>query len=490
MGDAAPELRGKPAGIRLFSALKFAVYWRRLRRAAFSGEWPVNFVKSSWLSRRGLRGCAGVLGSLVVWSAQAKCLDEVRMDEPVEAARAPSDAGAPRLSLQAMVREAIRRSNAIGAARLLAEAAANDIEEAKAGGKPQASLSGSLSQAHTAGDGLETYNGAKRSFGLNVGAPLFDGGRVRELTNWRTQLAEAARLGELNAQEQIALQTVSLALERSRYRMQAQVYGQYARKMSCLVEALEQIVAADKGRASELVQARKTQKQAEIQQAQAQSTARQMESRLARFIGDVIPSSEGLPSLLLEVPKLPDLWAEAERASDIAQLDAQANAAQNYAQSLTAGNKPQVNWVLSANRAGGGGSTNSMLAGINVTVPLVNPGVEYTVRSAEKRAEAARLQRADTLEAKRFRMTEVHEQATASFTRARQYAEVARDSDRLRGFTLQQWQQLGRRSLFDVMSTESEHYSLRVAYLNSLHDGQQANALLRSLGLGLNAWLQ
>lgn len=449
----------------------------------------MNVVKPR-LSRWGLLGCAGVLGSLVAWSAQAKCLDDTKVDEPVEQARAMTDADVPRQSLQGMVREAIQRSNAIGAAKLLAEAAASDIEEAKAGAKPQVSLSGSLSYAHTSGDGLETFNGAKRSIGMNVGAPIFDGGRVRELTHWRTQLAESARLGQLSAQEQIALQTVSLALERSRYRMQAQVYGQYARKMSCLVEALEQVVLADRGRASELVQARKTQKQAEIQQAQAQSTVRQIESRLARFIGDVIPSSEGLSALLLDVPRLNDLWAEAERATEIAQLDAQANAAQNYAQSLTAGNKPQLNWVLSANRAGGGGSNSSMMAGVNVTVPIVNPGVEHTVRSAEKRAQAVRLQRADALEARRFRMTEVHEQATASFARARQYAEVARDSDRLRGFTRQQWQQLGRRSLFDVMSTESEHYALRVAYLNSLHDGQQANALLRSLGLGLNAWLQ
>ena len=55
---------------------------------------------------------------------------------------------------------------------------------------------------------------------------------------------EAARLGQLSAQDQVAFQTVSLALERSRFRQQSRVYQQYARKMSCLVEALEQIVKA------------------------------------------------------------------------------------------------------------------------------------------------------------------------------------------------------------------------------------------------------
>mgnify|MGYP000514626688 CR=1 FL=1 len=60
-----------------------------------------------------------------------------------------------------------------------------------------------------------------------------------------------------NAAEQVALQAVSLSLDRSRYALQVQVYGQYVRKMACLVEALEVITKADRGRASELVQAQK-----------------------------------------------------------------------------------------------------------------------------------------------------------------------------------------------------------------------------------------
>ena len=59
-----------------------------------------------------------------------------------------------------------------------------------------------------------------------------------------------------------------------------------------------------------------------------------------------------------------------------------------------------------------------------------------------------------------------------------------------RGFTLQQWQQLGRRSLFDVMSAEAEHYNLRVSYVNALHDQQQLNANLLSLGRGVLEWLR
>jgi outer membrane protein TolC len=49
---------------------------------------------------------------------------------------------------------------------------------------------------------------------------------------------------------------------------------------------------------------------------------------------------------------------------------------------------------------------------------------------------------------------------------------------------------MGRRSLFDVIAAESDHYNLRVQYVNALHDGQQMNATLTSLGTGLSDWLK
>jgi outer membrane protein, adhesin transport system len=60
----------------------------------------------------------------------------------------------------------------------------------------------------------------------------------------------------------------------------------------------------------------------------------------------------------------------------------------------------------------------------------------------------------------------------------------------LRNATLQQWQQLGRRSLFDVIGAESEHYGLRLSYVNALHDTQQLNANLLALGRGIEPWLK
>jgi outer membrane protein, adhesin transport system len=417
-----------------------------------------------------------------------RCAD----DEPVEAAghgakgpSRPVDASAPRTDLKSLVRLALERSHSIGAARLLADAAALDVDEARAGAKPTASMSANLGGVLTQQDGLPNAQGGQARASVILSAPLFDSGRVAETTGWRQHLAEAARQGQIGAEEQVALQTVSLALERNRFRLQSQIYRQYSRKMSCLVEALEIIVSRDRGRQSELVQAQKTQAQAELARVQAVAQMRQAEIRLRRFVGDGLPPSEGLSSLWLTVPELPDLLTAAENAPEIAQLRAQADAGDSFTRIIATQGRPQVSWVLSGSAAAGAGNPRNVAAGINVTVPLLTPSLEPASNAARKRAEAARLQVAEAVLERRTRVTDVHDQASTAFDRARRISDVLRDTDRVRISTLQQWQQLGRRSLFDVMGAEAEHYNQRVAYVNALTDGQQSSAILASLAGGV-----
>lgn len=437
------------------------------------------------------RLCAALVAACIAWPAAARCIDEEhienRIGSGVEAV--PQEGKGPRMNLQGLVKEAVRRSHAIGAAKLLAEAAAADAQEASVAWRPQAGLSGTVGSVRNEVPGTADAGTQGRAT-LSLTMPLYDGGRINRLGEWRAQLAEAARLGELSAEEQIGLQTVGLVLERGRYRVQMQVYQQYARKMSCLVEALETIVRADKGRASELVQARKTLQQAELSQTQTLSAIRTVEVRLRRFVGDALPESDSIPNGLLALPPLAELLDEAERSSEIAQLTAQADASDTYSRAVVAGQRPQVGVSITGSKVKGMSDSSAYFAGLTFNIPLYNAGNDYSATAAAKRAQAARLQRAEALEARKFRMAEVHEQAASAFDRAKRVVEVVRDSDRLRNFTLQQWQQLGRRSLFDVMGAESDHYALRVSYVNALYDGQQSTALLWSLGLGVLSRLQ
>jgi len=440
---------------------------------------------------------------------RAGCVDEDRFEQasplpkttpaPGAGAAASTAPAEPRVQLLSLVRDALARSQGIGAAKLLAEAALQDVEEAKASKQPQASLVGAVTPALVAARSSgTTTSGAQlqASAGLQLSQTLFDAGRADRVVDWRRQQAEAARLGMLSTQEQITLSTTSLAFERSRFRMQAIIYGQNVRKMGCLVEALETIVSVDKGRSSELVQARKQMLQAELQQAQSVSQARQVEAKLRRIAGDGLPTIDGISTLLLAVPELPEVLSSAERSTDIGALDANAAAMREMARAVEASTRPQIGWnaggsaALTGGSAGSRSGNSSLSAGLTISIPLLNPSVDYSIQAARKRADAAVLQRSDALEARRQRIVETHEQASSAFDRLRRVSLVLRESERLRNFTLQQWQQLGRRSLFDVIAAESDHYNLRVQYVNTLHDGQQMNATLLSLGVGLAAWMQ
>ena len=444
--------------------------------------------------------CAALLAP-----AAARCLDEDLPETPAADTTAANGAAQafplapvePRSALAGLVKEALERSHAVGAARLLAEAAVQDIDEARAAKGIQASVGAGVGPGGSRSAGVTETATLQLRANLSVSQLLYDGGRSDRLVDWRAQLAESARWGHLSQQEQLALTAVALQLERSRNRMTAQVWRHHVRKTSCLVEALETIVRNDRGRASELVQAQKTLQQAELQLVQTQSAVRQIEVRLRRLVGDGLPGTEGLSTVFLGVPELPQLVADVERSNEIHQLEAQERAARRYAEAVAAGGKPQLSWNVSGNAAAGNNSgatgptrSGTYSVGLAVNVPLMNPALEPATGAARKRAEAARLQRAEALESRRFRVAEVHEQATAAAERARRLAEVLKNSEQVRNFTLQQWQQLGRRSLFDVMAAEADHYNMRVAYVNALHDVQQLNANLLTLGRGVIDWLR
>jgi adhesin transport system outer membrane protein len=191
------------------------------------------------------------------------------------------------------------------------------------------------------------------SASLSASQLLWDGGRQQALVDWRTQLADAAGLALRSQQEQVALGAVSLALERSRYRAQEQVYGQYARKMACLVDALSQVVAADRGRASELLQARKALQQAEL--------ARERD-RVAAPAGRDPPAAAGgraglrRPRAGRRAAALAGpgrVLAATEQAPEVAQLQRQAQAASHFERSVAASGKPQISWTVSGSRAAG-----------------------------------------------------------------------------------------------------------------------------------------
>jgi outer membrane protein TolC len=389
------------------------------------------------------------------------------------------------MALQSLIEQTLARSKAIGAVRLLTDAARDDLNETRALRWPTASLTLSEQGVSNTLNGANAGKGGQASASLSSSVTVYDFGRTTKLIDWRKELAEVALQGQRSAEEQLALTAVNLALDRARYTLQIQVYSQYVRKMSCLVDALEIITKADRGRASELVQAQKSYQQADLSLSQTQSALRQTEVRMRRLVGEPLPPPVGMTPVLSLVPPLDDLQRDILDAADIAAANANARAQRNFTESVQAGQRPSVALTGNATKLAGVSKANEVSAGVQVSIPLLQPGADAQLSAAVKRYQSTLLQRDEAIEAKRYRLLEMYEVANDTVDRARRIVEILRNSDHLRLATLQQWQQIGRRSLFDVMATEGDYYSMRVAHVNAMFDAQQVVALIWSMGRGV-----
>ena len=398
--------------------------------------------------------------------------------------------GDPRAALQSLIGATLSRSKALGAVRLLTDAARSDLDETRALRLPTATLSLSANAADNSINGVNAGRGGQYGATLSTSMPVWDFGRIAKLTEWRKELAEVAQQGQRSAEEQLSLNVVTLALDRSRYVLQAQVYTQYVRKMACLVDALEIITQADRGRSSELVQAQKSLQQADLSLEQTMSALRQTEVRMRRLVGEPLPPSIGMTAQLSVLPDLAQMETDILLGADVAQAEAQARSQRSLAESVIAGQKPSVSVSGNAIRQAGVSKATEYVGGVSVTIPLLQPGAQAQASAAVQRYRATVMQRDEAIEAKRYRLLEMHEVGTSTLDRARRIVEILRNSDRVRASTLQQWQQLGRRSLFDVMAAEGDYYSMRVAHVNAMFDAQQIVALIWSMGRGVSTPLR
>lgn len=397
----------------------------------------------------------------------------------------------PKVQALALIREAIRRNGDLGAAELSELASVDELKQSQASALPRATLGGSVYTVQQNTSDRDAVRRNQAAGSLAISGVLYDGGVNSRLIDYRSELSKAARYNTQAMQEQVIVETIAAALNRGRYQQQAQVYQQYARKMACLVDALTAIVGQDKGRASELIQARKTQQQAELSRDQAMAQSRQAEIRLRRLVGDGVRLGNGFVSLLAQVPSYDEMLLAVGKSGEVQRLAAQVEAGDRYAEAIQASARPQLNWVVAAERSQAGKvNSSSVSAGVQVSYNLFDWGsADASASAAARRAAAARRSYDEYVKVKVAKVGELIDVASSSFDRARRYIEVLKDSESVRNATFQQWSQLGRRSLFDVMSSEGDHFNLRVAYVNALYDGYEANTQIRSMGSGLGSWL-
>lgn len=388
------------------------------------------------------------------------------------------------------LKQAVMRSPSLQQAQAEWDAAREDVSEAKGQRWPQIDV-GANSRAATLGGGSDAY-ASRQGVSLNMTTNVFDWGRISNTIDSREHLATAASKKYIADLESLAFDVCSNISEREKNVRVVRISQQYVDRMTTLVNMLNEIVLVDRGRASELTQARARLLEAEASRDAAMARMRDIEIHLSKLIGAqpvALPDNRDWAMAPADADAL--LGAVREHPS-LLQAEAEAEAAELHAEALKAGQKPQLDWVVNKSTAKDAlGREQSWQTMVTVSWPLFRGGSMRAAQSAASlRAVAERQRKAQQTMDLEYDIRTADENARTFLARADLYRTLTAETDRVRKAFFEQWYHLGRRTLLDVLIAESDHNTNRVNEVNSRYDGYLA--ILRGYNRAglLGAWLQ
>lgn len=387
------------------------------------------------------------------------------------------------------VEAAIDRAPTIFRAKAEQQAAQEDIDEAKGQRWPQVDLSTQTSPVKF-GKGSDTESGSG-GINLAVTTSVYDWGRIRNSIDSRKHLSQAAD-ESLNAEkETLGYEVVTTMIELGKQRIIVDLSQQFADRMEDLVKMLAGIVAVDKGRSSELTQAKARLLQAQALRDSANAKARDAEITLRKLVGERPVPIPRTKEWNIRLANLDLLLEDAKEHPTIRQGTAEAKSAELQAKAVRAGGLPQLNWVVSKSTAEDSlGREQAWQTNLSMTWGAFRGGsTRAAERAALQRAEASRYETDQQRRDLEFRIRTADHDARTLLERSELYRDLSVESGRIREDFFQQWHHLGRRTLLDVLSAENEHYNNQVSEINNRFDGYQA-ILRQYAGAGtLARWL-
>lgn len=357
---------------------------------------------------------------------------------------------------------------------------------------PQVTV-GSSAPFGSFGSGSSTrYNNSisDTSASVTVNTTVFDWGRISaELDSAREGLSASALLVK-ETREQVASSTMTELLNLSRYQESIRVAQAYVKRMQELVTMLSGIASVDKGRASELVQARARLLSAQAQQEQLQHQYDNTRIKLVRLMG-VEPETSPAVRWNGDLIALNTALGALADHPTLKRGEAEVRAADAQAESIRAAGLPQVNWVVQKSTARDEyGDQDAWYTGLNVQWSAFSGGSERAqrqaalakMRSAQERTQTSRYE----LE---YQIRNMVETRDSSLLRAENYVRLSEETDRVRDMFYRQWYHLGTRTLLDVLSAESDHFNNQISAINNRYDGYTSNvAVMFNAAILLN-WL-
>lgn len=368
----------------------------------------------------------------------------------------------------------------------------DDIRVAKGQRFPQVDIA---VQSNPQQFGANANNGAVRDTtteSLRAVTPVLDWGKASYEIEAREQASEAAKQRLIQARETVANETITAMLQVAKQTRLVAVTDSYMDRNKRLVEMLTQIVEIDPGRGSELVQARSRLLQSMASKDQTLSRLRDAKSALLRLLpNDAVEIPVNVTETAIPVTELAAALSALDRHPVVLQAQADAESALLSAKALARSNLPSLSWVVSKSSARDALNRESpWLSQFQLNFGASRGGsADAAERAAIARADAARERSRQARLDIEFRLRGVAEEAGSQLERARVYRDISPQTDQVREAFYEQWYTLGKRSLFDLLNAEGDHFSTVSIQINSLFDGLIAASRLKAEIADLTRWL-
>lgn len=357
------------------------------------------------------------------------------------------------------------------------DAAEASVDEAKGQRWPQVDVS-AASATKEFGSGTKNYEyqGNTPSLGVSVATNLIDFGQTSRTIESREERVKSALQAVQAQREDLAMQVSNALIEWNKQQHVIAISKQYLGRMAELTKMLSGIVQSDTGRRSELTQAKGRLLQAQSYLENAESRARDVEITLNRLMGNsrvTLPASD---KWALSFGNLNRQLTSLDVHPLILRASAEERAAFKEAEAIKASGLPKLNWTVSKNtREDQLGRQQAWQTGLNVSWGLFRGGSTNAQEiAAIKRAEASRQQVQEQRRDLENRVRAASQNAHSTAERAVLYKNLVVESDRIRKDFFDQWYHLGRRSLLDVLSAESDLYNNQVSEVSNRFDSYAA----------------
>ena len=400
-----------------------------------------------------------------------------------------SFSGAPvRAVLSRAVADALASSPSVRQAEAQWQAAQYDVDQARGQRWPQVQVGAA---SPTATFGAEAADTANDPFGtLNVTTPVFDWGHLSSTIDSRSQTAVAAQAELEQGRQQVAYDTATALMDFDRNRQSLLLTQAYIDRLDELVSMLRRIVQSDPGRGSELTQARARRLQAVTNGDQIRTRMNDARIQFTKLVGPGFRIPETL-DWRSQSMALGDALARGAEHPSLRQARAESQAALKLAQAVGAQRLPQINWVVSGTtQKDNFGNRQPWSTGLMLQWNAFQGGsASASERAAYERANASEQRARDAERDLEYSLRSQTEQRDAAKRRSTDYDTLVVETDRVRKAYYDQWFHLGKRSLLDVLTAESDHYNNRVARLNTRFEAYAADLRIRADSATLLGWL-